>query len=737
MSVFEKIVQKIKIRWLVKIWISILFLSASITFLTFLVFQLYSVSEVLLFFVFLLAVLFSFFLLKRELPTKRKILTLIDHQVENMEYSSFLVATSPQTRLEKIQKKKVLHQISSQMLVKIPLNSGKILFTLTTGILLTTASFIPAFIPEYSKGKSDKKEFFVSDTISVGKSDSIYLVSQKVHMITPLYTGIGTKILESKDITIPEQSKIRFELDFSIKPKEVWIKFSNGDSIPEETYYTPEKSGFYTLHFLDHNENEIASPYYQLIIENDEPPVVSINGIPQFQQFRYDENKKISFNTSIHDDYGIADAFITATITKGSGEAIKFREQRIDYDQKVSGRSAEIKTTFSVDQFDMEPGNEFYFYVTAIDNKKPVAQYTKTETYFFVIEDTAHVEFSLQGNLGVDIMPDYFRSQLQIIIDSEKLLKEKSSITKEEFNKKSNELAFDQKQLRLKYGQFIGEESESGIVAAREGAPQAESENVMEEFGHDHDHENEEGQHLDRAVEPSHDHHDHGEESEQETSTGTVLMEEFVHSHEDRETATFYSQSLKSKLKEALNEMWDSELYLRLYDPKESLPYQYKALKLLREIRNHARIYVKRIGFDPPPINEEEHRLKKEVKDPYRKSFQEFTEVEIFLPSTRELVKKLSFSGEDKISNTFQTLLKKSGDEIAQLAIENPGSYLSELNQIKYFINRSTLDRNDIQGLMKLKRDLLRLLPDSTVVPGSPTGDTHPLVKSYIRELTQ
>ena len=60
-------------------------------------------------------------------------------------------------------------------------------------------------------------------------------------------------------------------------------------------------------------------------------------------------------------------------------------------------------------------------------------------------------------------MPEYFRSQRQIIIDSEKLLREKKCIAKETFNARSNSLAYDQKVLRLRYGEFLGEEFESGI----------------------------------------------------------------------------------------------------------------------------------------------------------------------------------------------------------------------------------------------------------------------------------
>ena len=150
--------------------------------------------------------------------------------------------------------------------------------------------------------------------------------------------------------------------------------------------------------------------------------------------------------------------------------------------------------------------------------RRPTFSYWKTQQ---------KLPLAWKVDLGIDLMPEYFRSQRQIIIDSEKLLNEKASISKEEFNQRSNELGFDQKALRLKYGQFIGEEADSGLDIENEveEEPQAQQPgqvDVLSEFGHDHDHENEEGQMMDKGTEQQED-----------------PVEELSHSHDDTETATF------------------------------------------------------------------------------------------------------------------------------------------------------------------------------------------------------
>jgi hypothetical protein len=91
-------------------------------------------------------------------------------------------------------------------------------------------------------------------------------------------------------------------------------------------------------------------------------------------------------------------------------------------------------------------------------------------------------------------------------------------------------------------------------------------------------------------------------------------VNDFIHAHDGDEEATFFIQSIKSKLKAAVTIMWDAELYYDYINRKNPLPYQYQALKLLKEISQDSRIYVHRTGFDPPPLKEEK-RLTGDLKE--------------------------------------------------------------------------------------------------------------------------
>ena len=339
-----------------------------------------------------------------------------------------------------------------------------------------------------------------------------------------------------------------------------------------------------------------------------------MKNLKQFTSFDHNDAKIVQLNTEITDDYGITDAFIIATVSKGSGESVKFREEKLSFNSDVNSgsRSLVLNKRIDLDAMKMEPGDELYFYIEAKDNKTPKANRSRSETYFAIIKDTTSNSFGVEGTLGVDLMPDYFRSQRQLIIDTEKLIADKPNITSETFKFRSNELGYDQKALRLKYGEFMGVENEEATGGGinqeslesfeaeeddhdHEDHDHEDEQDPLEEYTHDHDGDNEHN----LVVEDDHD-HDHGDEDDADDP-----LAEYTHNHQNAEMATLFEESLRSKLMRAMNEMWDAELYLRLYQPEASLPYQYRALKLIQEIKNAARIYVHRIGFDPPPIKED------------------------------------------------------------------------------------------------------------------------------------
>lgn len=562
------------------------------------------------------------------------------------------------------------------------------------------------------------------------------IAETKVAVTPPSYTRIPPYPVTDFNLNVQENSKVTWSLKFSGSAEKVTLVTSSQDTIPFSAVgdfwkltSTVERNGFYQIAWKDKTTH--ASDFYKIEVIKDQPPTIKLNNLNQFTQVAYNSKQLLEATAAIGDDYGLTDAFIIATVSKGSGESVKFREEKIRFlvPVNVSGKQLNAKQVLDLKKLGMEPGDELYFYVEAIDNRTPVVNRSRTETYFISIPDTAQDVMVADGGLGVDLMPEYFRSQRQIIIDTEKLIREKKTITKKEFSSRSNELGYDQKVLRLRYGQFLGEEAESGIGhvethAEGEHDKDEKPEDMIKEFGHQHDTENEHN--LVEEKDPTKKDVDGGKKED--------LLADFVHAHDNEESATFFFQSLKMKLKAALAQMWDAELYLRLNEPEKSLPYQYTALKLLKEISNDSRIYVHRTGFEPPPIKEDK-RLSADLNDIVNASREyqvlikdHFSNITTALNVTEKLLAQQATT----LTQNEKNLLIQSGNELAREALENP-SLLEGLTALK----EVTTQEGDLnmKTLKTLRNVYWLALPKKPAQAGKSNSVLHDLDTKLIQQL--
>ena len=501
----------------------------------------------------------------------------VDLKLEDAENSAYLLIsdTSSLSFLATLQQQKINNRIA-QMAKQIypPLHLlrmfGPFVIMLLIGWVINIAPAIEPLRPNNDLENISPIVFNSSD--STKKKEPAKILNQTVSIRPPAYTGLESTSSSKMNVSGLIGSRVTWLLEFNQPVNKVLIETVGGSEFNftkrSNTYQVSlslEESGFYKFVFFDESDQRYESDIFQLIAIEDEVPVAEVIDLDRFTQFEVEDAKDIVFTTEMHDDYGLAAASIIATVSKGSGESVKFREEQLEFDKpiKMRSKSATRKKTINLDDLKMEPGDELYFYVEVFDIKQPKPNRTRTETYFVSIRDTTEIEFTLEGSLGVDLMPDYFRSQRQLIIDTEKLIKNKPTLAKKDFNFTSNELGFDQKALRLKYGQFMGEEFETGITEDTHEAVEEVMGDTQEEtdplaaYSHAHDTENE-----------------HNLVPEEEAEDEDDPLKAYMHDHDDPEETTLYIASIKGKLRAAMNEMWDAELYLRWFKPEKSLPYQ-------------------------------------------------------------------------------------------------------------------------------------------------------------------
>jgi hypothetical protein len=662
----------------------------------------------------------------------------VDAHVPEAGYSSALLLMPPSelSSLSKLQRYRVVAQLDAVIAKLKPPHQLPMAAMVMFGLIMVglATQFMLKEFQQNPKTPSTPQNIQFAPLDSVETNTAIpKLSSTKIIINQPDYTGIANISTENPNISAVTGAVISWQLEFNGEVSNVQMDrmgelFSltkrNGGFILSQTL---EASGFYSFSFEDKNGNKFVTDLYSMEAIIDEAPLVEIDGLDQYSYFEFDEAKQLPLNTKVSDDFGINDAYIVATVSKGSGESVKFREETVRFDGTLSKgkKQLQLKRLLDLDKLKMDPGDELYFYVEAKDNKIPTPNISRSETYFAVIRDTVTDDFAVESTLGVDQMPDYFRSQRQLIIDTEKLIKDRPNLSEKDFKFKSNELGFDQKSLRLKYGQFMGDETElqaaPGQVSSIESEPEGEEgeeKDVLDGYSHKHDSDNE---HNLVAEEPSH------EEEEEEDP-----LHDYLHNHEDPEESTLFEKSLKAKLRDALSIMWDAELYLRLYQPEKSLPYQYQALKIIQEIKNSARIYVHRIGFDPPPIKEEK-RLTGNIETITNFDKKQEFEYQMSFASSRKTVSRLEqlIQGSD-FNEMDRVLFQDAGNELAKKAVVEPLKYLKVLQGLRDLdksVNRTK------EHYATVQKSLLSVLPQVENNPGKVEAYEDEINRLFINEL--
>ncbi|MDN4164018.1 hypothetical protein QWY31_00815 [Cytophagales bacterium LB-30] len=557
----------------------------------------------------------------------------------SLSFSTELLLKEPSHWLEAQQRQEIVQQLEA-LKPSIPIPWWRWFSILAVSGFCIGASY------SLPKAKEQSKDPVPEAVVLMNTSDakdSINLTQAEVRVTAPAYMGLGLKTHSLGNFEAYEGSAAIWYLEANQDIERAYLVRAFSDTV-----YMKKKNKGWTLTLpltqasvyqiaLEEGDSHWRSDLFAWQILTDQVPRVQLTDKNTAQEFLPEElPSTVSIAYKASDDFALSQVAIVATISRGEGEGVKFREMQIpiaDFGKGIKSVAREF--LWDIKSLGLQAGDEVYYYLRATDNKRPNPQQGRSDMHFLKVKDPNKVISSDLGGLAVDIMPEYFRSQRQIIIDTEALLKDKKKYTASDFMKASNTIAADQKILRLRYGQFIGEEAESGIGV---GAELALKEYFLEKMNGEkapHESEKELNEKVAEAfglkLEEGHfmgDGHNHESEwnaafesdirAENPEMAGQSqareLLTPYVHAHNEMEEATFLDEAIKTQLKAALADMWYAELYLRLANPNEALPYEYKALEKIKSIQQQSRIYVERVGFEAPPLKEEK-RLSGEQKE--------------------------------------------------------------------------------------------------------------------------
>jgi hypothetical protein len=496
----------------------------------------------------------------------------LDAAVPALEDSSALLATEPATPVARLQRARLQERILDVLQADDYRAIARARIQLA--VLPIAASLLCA-ASAYAWQQSQAASVRQGPKSAPGKARPPAPGDIVLRVTPPAYTKAAPFEADASDIQVPQHSQVRWchkragELPAT-------IELSDGQTLTlaqDCATWTATESLFWRVRGATGNT---GGGRHNIRVTIDQAPQVSILAPTEAIQVLAAGTQSVQLAVAVRDDYGIGRASLHLTLARGSGENIRFSDRELPLPQSPDPRTRNWQKNWSLAELGMEPGDELYFFVRATDNAPGQPHTVQTATYTLRLPGPQSESLDSSA-LPTMVKPESLRSQRQIIIDTEQLLADAPRLNAATLRERSESIASDQSRLRLRYGQFLGEESTL--------------------FGDD---------------EHSHgDGHDHGAEAGHAPSGGfkdgsmASIVAEFGHKHDETDNATIFDPKTKEVLRRALKAMWDAEKQLRAVAPKAALSPEYKALDAIKELQQAERVYLHRTAFVPPAIKEE------------------------------------------------------------------------------------------------------------------------------------
>ena len=397
------------------------------------------------------------------------------------------------------------------------------------------------------------------------------LVERRLDIEPPAYTGLPARSETSLDAKLPAGSRLHWRLVFEPQPSSVELAFHDGSRIalePVDGVWTVERSIDRSVLYrvvVDGAATTTVKALHRLDAIADRPPAIRVLAPSQAVTLIEAGQRQWPLEFEVSDDYGLGPARLQVTLAQGGGENVTVTERTIALRGKGDATQQRHSHRLDLAQLGLAAGDDVIVRLIVSDNRRPTPNTARSASLILRWPMGSGEEATGMEGLVQHTLPAYFRSQRQVIIDTEALIAERGQVPAERFLSRSDAIGVDQRLLRLRYGQFLGEEVDEGPGAA-----------------HD-DHE-------DAAPAP-------------ERGTTESVLEQFGHTHDIPEAATLLDRETKTLLRAALGEMWQAELHLRQGQPGRALPYEYRALDRIKQVQQASRIYLARVGLELPPID--------------------------------------------------------------------------------------------------------------------------------------
>ncbi|PZU12508.1 MAG: DUF4175 domain-containing protein [Sphingobium sp.] len=409
------------------------------------------------------------------------------------------------------------------------------------------------------------------------------LVGQNLRILPPAYTGLPIRDSASLDARVATGSRLEWRLRFSPDARVPRLLLLGGQPLTLQRdgrdWIASRVAEGAFLYRVDPAEGRGATPpLHRIDAIPDMPPQVKAVSPASGLTMVSAGQRSWTPVFGATDDYGVnGTARLRITLALGEGENVTFSEREMAVNGSGGVREKRFSPTLDFTRLGFSAGGDMVVQLIVRDNHSPNPQETRGPSLILRWPSAKQPESGGLTGMVNTTLPAYFRSQRQIIIDAEALLKQKRSLTADRYLGRSGQIGNDQQILRGRYSQFLGGEHEG-----EPELPGADEDGHSEGDGHDHG----------------------GPPNQPRAGFGAPedVLAEFGHPHDDAQASSLPPET-RAVLKQAVDQMWLSERELKQGHPDLALPFAYKALRFIKDVQQATRIFLSRVGPELPPFD--------------------------------------------------------------------------------------------------------------------------------------
>ncbi|GAA0670323.1 hypothetical protein FHT00_000593 [Sphingomonas insulae] len=514
---------------------------------------------------------------------RRWLIAALDAARPDLEDSSDLLfaASDTLTPLQRVQRDRIAARVDAVAMPPLAVPHGRGGVVILAAISLMAAALVAAW-PDRPGAALAPAEEGLPALRGVPR-----LTAQALEVVPPAYTGLPPRSSKILDVRVPAGSQLRWTLRFAPDPRDAALATIGHAAIALRherrdwlATYRADASLLYRVAAAG-AERAGLPPLHRIDTIADRPPQVRLDtpNVPLTVLSAGQRSAVVAFVAT--DDYGVgASARLRIVVAQGEGENVRFSERLLTLSGSGGPRERRFTTRLDFRALGFTEAGDVVAQLIVADTRAPSAQQVRGPS--IILRRPAAV--AQGGGLEAmtrQVMPAYFRSQRQIIIDAEALLAERPRPRADRFLSRSDAIGADQRLLRMRYGQFMGEEVGGGATNAM---PTNDDEDDAKVAGAEAD-------------------HDHPAAATAGLGVTEDVTAEYGHTHDEAEAATLLDPGTRATLRQALDNMWQSERALRQGEPRQALPFAYKALRFIKQVQQATRIFLARTGTDLPAVD--------------------------------------------------------------------------------------------------------------------------------------